>query len=542
VNRSLWLLLRLRSWGWLRARLRDVRTVKGALLVVAGSLCLLPALVLALIAPASLIDAQITVIERFGPLGMFAFCVLNVLLSTGERVVYYSPAEINYLFCGPYRPRQVLLYKMVGGFGGGLLTAGLLTLVFVVHARSALAAFAGLFLALAMLYLFTLAVSLFASMVGALAFDRRRKLLLAALVGLVLFSLAQLGKEALALSPWELLARLERSPAARAVATPFLPFVRAFTAKRLWPDLVGWSAVALAIDAAMVGLVLVLNTSYYEASAAATARMYERLRRERAGAAWAGRGKYRFGLPMLPWWGGVGPIAWRQLTAVARSPGRLLALFFLFAIPVATFLLIVNRSEGLNDPSTAVVAVSVLLAVGLFAPSMIGYDFRPDLGRLEVLKTLPLEPGRLVVGQLVTPALVLTAEEWLALAVIALITRPGPALCAAVVVVLPAFNFLLLEVENLFFLWYPARWVAGNTLDFETMGRQVFLILGKTASAGIVAGVATALGAAAYFVAGRSWAAAVSVACLTVLGFDAAMVPLLARSFVDFDVARERFE
>ena len=52
-------------------------------------------------------------IRRFGPLGLFAFTVGSLLFSAGEQALYYSPAEVTFLFAGPYRKRQLLAYKLV---------------------------------------------------------------------------------------------------------------------------------------------------------------------------------------------------------------------------------------------------------------------------------------------------------------------------------------------------------------------------------------------------------------------------------------------
>ncbi len=101
-------------------------------------------------------------------------------------------------------------------------------------------------------------------------------------------------------------------------------------------------------------------------------------------------------------------------------------------------------------------------------------------------------------------------------------------------------NLLLVEVENLYFLWFPARWVPGGTGDFQAMGRQLLLMMAKVVFLlGLVAGVAAGLGAAAYFSAGESWAGRArreSGWCSPCS--SRASCPLVAQAFVRFDVAR----
>ena len=51
MDRSLFLLLRLRAWAWLRRLGRNLRTLKGALLGLVGSLLFAPMLIASIFAP-----------------------------------------------------------------------------------------------------------------------------------------------------------------------------------------------------------------------------------------------------------------------------------------------------------------------------------------------------------------------------------------------------------------------------------------------------------------------------------------------------------
>src|SRR5207248_11316787 len=87
---------------------------------------------------------------------------------------------------------------------------------------------------------------------------------------------------------------------------------------------------------AMGVVVFLLDAHYLEAAATSSERIYTHIQRMRRGEAvgmgWRrGPGKARFSLPDLPWWGGVGPNLWRQLTTALRSLGRLLLFLMVFA-------------------------------------------------------------------------------------------------------------------------------------------------------------------------------------------------------------------
>jgi hypothetical protein len=240
----------------------------------------------------------------------------------------------------------------------------------------------------------------------------------------------------------------------------------------------------------------------------------------------------------VPLVGGAGPTFWRQATAATRSLSRLTGVLFLLQLPVlATFF-----SRNARDIDAAVfgtAAFGMLAGVALFAPTMVVFDFRIELDRMEELKTLPCRSSCLVIGQLMTPVLILVAGEWLTGALVGYLAEASTTLLAGFFSLIVPLNVILVAIENLCFLLYPTRVVAGPAVDFQTMGRQVLLGLAKLVGAGVLTGLATAVGAAAFFVSGRSWTAAVAAAWLTLAGGAAGLIPLLVLAFDGFDVARD---
>src|SRR5438045_7895711 len=107
MDRALWLLLRLRFDGSRRRWSRNLRTIKGLLLTLVGLLLFLPVAIFSLLAPRFQLGAQEALIRRYGPLGLLAFCVLNLLLASEERAIHFAPAEVDFLFPGPFRRRQL---------------------------------------------------------------------------------------------------------------------------------------------------------------------------------------------------------------------------------------------------------------------------------------------------------------------------------------------------------------------------------------------------------------------------------------------------
>src|SRR5207248_10373577 len=103
---------------------------------------------------------HLAVVRSVGPLMLLAYAVINLLFSMGERALYYSPAEVNFLFSGPYSPRQLLIYRIASAHPGLLASAVFMMLFFTQHARIPFAAFVGVFLGLELMFLVSLAVVL----------------------------------------------------------------------------------------------------------------------------------------------------------------------------------------------------------------------------------------------------------------------------------------------------------------------------------------------------------------------------------------------
>jgi hypothetical protein len=537
VDPALWLLLRLRLWGWLRRLGRSLATGKGALLTALGLLLLAPQILAIFVMPHPDIDAgHLAAVRRFGTLGLFAYCVLTLLLSSAEQALYFSPAEVSVLFPGPFRRRQLLAYKLVGQLMGVVVTAALTTLACAQHAAWLGAGFVGLLLALVFLQLFSVAVALVVSTMGALAFDRGRRLVLAALAVLALAGAFRDGREAPGLKPLELLARVERSGAVQVVLSPLRGFVEAFTAERLWPDLLRWAARGLAVDAAMLALVFALDALDLETSAAASTRIYariERMRRGGIGPPLRGPGRRRVGLPILPWWGGAGPIAWRQMTTARRDSARLLAaLLALGSVLVPAFL------GARHGPRAVLLVEAILFGMSLLLTSLVPFDFRVDVERMAELKALPIRASGLAVGQLIAPVVLMTALQWTALGLLALRVGAVGGLFWALAAFAPPYNALLFGVENLWCLLFPTRWTSAAGFDLQATGRLVLLVFVKTVLLAIAGGIAAGVAGVVYLLWGSA-GLALAAAWVVLAGAAVGLVPVLALAFRRFDVARD---
>jgi len=317
---------------------------------------------------------------------------------------------------------------------------------------------------------------------------------------------------------------------------PFDVFARVITAPRIFPEFLGWGAVAIAMNVALVALILRLDANFLESSIAASQKLYMKLERARRGQIWANLSQpsgARWHLPQFPRFSGAGPVAWRQITAALRgSRGMvymLAAIGFLVTLPA----LMIGRQElGLQTIPSAM----MLLMMSLFMlPQMLQFDFRSDLERLDVLKTLPAPAGAIAVGQIVTPVIFATLLEWPLVAAMAIMQGQWSLALTALALFLPPINLLVFALENLVFLWYPHRLAALGAADIQTIGRQLLMMVIKMTIVFLGGGLAAGVGALAWWLTGQSWGAFLAGSWLVVTALGLSLLPLIAHAFQRFD-------
>jgi uncharacterized membrane protein (DUF485 family) len=572
VSEALWLLLWLRFRGFLRRLGRGLRTVKGALLAVVFGLIFL-GYVVGMIAgmfalrelkerpntrfmTSNYVDGRLQQVplpvdpgpglpepdqvRRYGTLGLAAYCLAVVLMSTGGSGLVFTPAEINFLFPGPFTRRRLLAYKLVQPALVVLPIALMVSPGVMVFAGSFLGAFLAILFAFLFIQLFAVAVGLLAAAAGALAYSRARKLLLGAAfavlaVGLVVTRQAGPAGE----PPLETLRRLEQSAFVKTVLAPLGWFFDLFTAEQFWPDLARAAALTVGVLVALLALLFGLDASFLEASAAASERTYARLQRMRSGSVAAGlsatAGRPRFSLPMPPTWGGVGPVLWRQVLTAVRSLKGITLLFLLVGLMACWPIILSTR--GVANEVTGGSLLGILVMLSILLTNVTAFDFRGDLDRMDLLKALPIAPWRVVLGQLAAPVILASLVQAALLVLLYLFIGGLGEAPLVMALFTPPFNVITYGLDNLLFLVYPTRLVAAPG-DLRTALRQMILMFGKMLLLGIGAGVAAGLSALVFWLT-DSWPIALVVAWFTLAALAVPLIPLMALAFRHFDVSSD---
>ena len=480
-------------------------------------------------------------VERYGPAGLCLVTLVTLLSSTGEPTLYFSPAEIDFLFAGPYTRRQLLGYKLLLALLSASFSAVIFGLLGLSRATLIGSSFLGAWLTLMFFTLAQMVFGLAISTLDSLTWSRTRRLVLITLG--VLLALAILPNRAtLRTTDWaSLLEMVERSPIAAVVLTPFGWFFRTYLARDL-DSLLAAAIPALLTNLVLVGLVFALDTGSLEAAAAASSGRLAKIQRAVGGggtiklggrrASWF---KGRF--PNPPWWGGVGPNLWRQMLSALSNPTRLLILFVLFGGAPYLF---ASAMQG-NPKSQEILLASspsILASATLFLSMLLAYDFRGDLDVMETLKTLPIRPSWIAFGQILTPTILASVLQ-ISAAVGLLVGAGGlPGLegtiALGLMILFPA-NLYFFEVENLLFLWFPSRMVAGQ-FDGMAIVRQLLLLAVKGVAMGLASILAVGVGVGVYFLCGRQIIAVLGAVWVTLAGLAIALIPLLGKAFRNFDL------
>ena len=536
---ALWLLLRLQFGGWWRFLLRNVQTLRGALLMVLTFSVMLPGFVMLMIMPrldtASGLPAD--QIVRYGPLGLLAYVILGVLLSPSSQPIYFTPAEVQFLFAGPFSRRQILAYKVMLSLLVSVPTSVMLSLIVRVRDGWLVGILLGVLFMTTFLVLFSIVLGLLAAWLGASLHTRARQWM----AGLGVSVLVALLLYAGAVADWDLPQMVQPildSTLWKTFIWPLTSFFQLLTAQS-WAELGLPLLVAVGLNVLMVVLLFGLDAQFLEQSAAGSAALYARILRARGLQVnvepLEGKERRRaWTLPNLPYLGGLGPVAWRQMLSGIRSTGRMAGLLLLMGLALVGP--IVAQFGGAKIELILGTLVGIGFWLSIMLPVMVPFDFRGDIDRMGTLKMYPIAPWRLALGQMIAPAVFLTVAHTLLLVGVAIAVPDFVPYLGMALVVVPAFNLYVIAVENVLFLLFPTRIVAATPGDFQTMGSNILLSFAKAIALSVPA-MLGGLGFLVGYLSGWPWLG-VLIGESLLLAVIAGLVAAAGWAFTHFDVGR----
>ncbi|GGE61572.1 hypothetical protein [Actibacterium pelagium] len=501
MDSALLRLLMMRLRGGLRMRLMQLKSLRGLLfflafggivwlLVVANSSALNPEFLNNGALDRQALSPQI---RTFMPLAMLGMSLLTVVLTTGPTF-HFSPTEINFLFTGPFRRRDLILYKFSAYVAGVTLSSALITPFAQAQTGSALSAFVASLLTLTFVQLNSAVIGMAGQALEGSRFARYRwpaiALLFTAAVATALYAWVTPDR-----SVFDLLTEFRHSWIGTIILIPYIVFAELFVAPSLFPHLALWACIAVLINAVLLYVAIKLDALTTDRALKENARQSDRWERiKQGGSFWATQRTEVRSIRRAPLLGGLGPIAFRQTLNAARNSFKVIAVFIGMAACLGPL------ASAFGVPVTDSRALTMIyIFYGFILPRTLVCDFRGDLSRMEIYKTLPIAPWRICAGQLVAQVLLAYV---IALTMIASILVFEDGVDTSVALMFAAFalplTVLIYVVENTIHLLFPTKLVPMGRADFEFLGRSLVEFIAKTIVVLTAAAVSAGVGLATF--------------------------------------------
>lgn len=148
----------------------------------------------------------------------------------------------------------------------------------------------------------------------------------------------------------------------------------------------------------------------------------------------------------------------------------------LLSFVVPALLCLSPLATGQIDQEWLFVVGGVALCTVLLAPPALHIDFRRDLKRMMLLRSLPVHPRTMVLGQLAIPISITLIFQWTTIAIAAVAIRPGWSQTVMWTGMLSALAVVTFATENALFLTYPHH---RHRQGVSMMIRAKLVFLGK---------------------------------------------------------------
>lgn len=579
VHKSMWLLMRMRFKGWLRAQFSGKsvgRLIAAIIGTVMFGLWMLNAVLWPVLSGRRSTHGLQTTPEdvvNFGALAMGVITCIGIVFGGGSKLMSFRPAELDLVVPGPYSPRTLINYKLLTIFASGLFSGIFYALIFARHTGH----FVSAFIAGVLATLFATLASISLGLLAELAGPKRLAVLIAArtviLAGVawVIYRLtiaaraaqvaaeearAAAGTDAAkrleamsdALSVRERVAAVLAEPAVSILVAPFKAFSHLFAAQTL-TQMVLWTTVCTLMVLLTWAAIVRMHRAWQEVAVRVSernAKAAEQLVKGRTQRSSLSR-RLASLAPQLHWMGAPRAVARRHLTA--SMPMVLSAPFVGAMVPLAMGYLLRNARPAANgdEPAQLIAGMAGLVllpAIVFITPALLRMDFRNDLDHIETLKTLPFSATRLVGAQLFTPLLVCTIMAWslsaacLAVGGGAILSKVDLGVVVLCLAAIPILILLILAIDNTLFLLLPERPMHGKGFNVAMTGKRVLTTAARILTFAVTSLPVVLIGWLTYLISDSMLAAGIAglivAGCVAIGG-----VLLTAWAFKRFDVSRD---
>ncbi|QDV43484.1 hypothetical protein Enr13x_33410 [Stieleria neptunia] len=352
------------------------------------------------------------------PVLMYAAAAAMVSTDSGKALLELKPPELQFVLAGPFTNSQILSYRLLT-FGIGWLPLSFFFSVFLLpHFGSLLGGFLGIALGGAFITMIAFQYTLVRSRISPTGLRAIRWCAVASLALIALEVAQQLLWSSEAYSVAMISRAINGGWAARGLTFPFRPF--ALLMER--PVGIEWLWSLLTSAALVAGITVSCyrtNGGFSELAVEGVARRQKKLERIRGGNVYGVSTSNVERPQMLPtfgWLGGVGPVAWSQVTSAIRRTGRLVPGLILIGMvaAIAAAVLLRFSPDAIPDP-VRTYAVPIALAASAYVGFLVSITaqsgFSANRRLLTWYQTLPIRPMAIAMGMVSGTATVLIAIE-----------------------------------------------------------------------------------------------------------------------------------
>lgn len=467
-------LFRLRIYASWRRMFRNMRTVRGAVVGLVTLSFFAFIFFQGVVGAMSRTGDSISpLVVELAPIALIGLTLVSVFSSAGERAIYFSPSEVDFLFAGPFTRRQLLIYKLSSVVAGAAVTALIISFSCMAYLPWWPSSVAAIFTAFLFMNAVTLNIALIGQTIAEAAYTRGRKLVGGAVITAIIVGATQAVNTMPERGISAAFVAFADSTAGAVLLAPAYPFQMLLQSSDLG-SLVLWLVVCGAIDAVLLGLAIRVDANYLEAAANISRSMDARLRRVRRGGAGMAvlAAESHRSIPRPPRLAGVGTITWVQLSCGLRGARGFLFSLIIIVVSAGS----VGGAIVVNEQMQAAKIIGLSIGAVAYLSFLISMNpplgFRANFDQIPLLKTLPLRPTAIACGQTLGIAAIVTMLQWMMLTALMAGVGYSPWLLWAAAIA-PSYNVTMFALDNLTFLVHPTQLTPGAPGDVNVIGRSM---------------------------------------------------------------------
>ena len=416
--------------------------------------------------------------------------IVTTVMSGSGPPIYYNHAEVNLLWSAPISRSWLVYYKLCGYTVGAAMTALLLALLLSGNFTTGIVRFFTLLLTMVFVQIASTALRMFFAFVRQATRNQFSSLLSPNitlykywLLGLVLVLI--LVTVLFADQGQNFATRFAQLPVVTLLLSPFSIVADLMMHSNSGRDLAINCSYVLGMIGVMTGLIVVLDKRLdqymLEASSQANQIWSKALRSgnlmsRQTVVAISGRPPRRLM--------GVGPMLWSRWLYAMRSSGHTM-FYLLVAAGISGGVV----GTALSEVSNVYLASAAFFVSLYFLPRALVFDFRSTPELMETLRGLPVSASVICLSQVLVPVTWKTVIELSAVTALAISSSRITAMFwLAALCFLPVVNFLIVTLDNIFFLLRPTRLLPVGRMDFDFLGRTLLEFLVKSIALSIVVG------------------------------------------------------